>query len=83
MGEGGGRPDSEIRGAGGGGLKKNFFRPFGPQFGLKIMGERPPMAPPLDPPLLYTKWAVDHSPTPASQNVISLVRWHKQTSLRS
>jgi len=27
-------PDLEIRG--GGGLQKNFFRPFGPQFGLKI-----------------------------------------------
>ena len=33
-GEGGGHPDPEIRGAGGGGLKKIFFWPFGPQFGL-------------------------------------------------
>ena len=33
----GGHPDPEIRG-GGGGLKKNLFRPFGPQFGLKIRG---------------------------------------------
>ena len=31
---GGGHPDPEIRG----GLKKNFFWPFGPQFGLKIRG---------------------------------------------
>ena len=29
----------EIRGGGGGGPSpKNFFRPFGPQFGLKIKG---------------------------------------------
>ena len=27
-------PDPEIRGEGGGGLQKTFFRPFGPQFGL-------------------------------------------------
>ena len=43
---GGGRsshPDPEIRRRGGG-LKKLFFRPFGPQFGLK-------KAPLLDPPL--------------------------------
>ena len=32
------------------GLPKNFFRPFGPQFGLKIRGGGPP-APPLDPSL--------------------------------
>ena len=33
-------PDREIRGGGWGGtgLKNNFFRPFGPQFGLKIRG---------------------------------------------
>ena len=36
-------PDLEIKGGGGGGgmdadLRKNFFRPFGPQFGLKIRG---------------------------------------------
>ena len=32
--------------------QKNFFRPFGPQFGLKIRGGRvAPRAPPLDPPL--------------------------------
>ena len=44
-------PDLQIsRGArssrpwdkGGGGLQKDFFRPFGPQFGLKIKGDRPP-----------------------------------------
>ena len=29
------------------------------------------------------KWAVHHSPTPVSQNVIYLIRWPKQTSLRS
>ena len=47
--------DLKIRGLGGGGshpegggpvTQKNFFRPFGPQFGLKLRG-----APPLDPPL--------------------------------
>ena len=37
-GRGGGRdPDPEIRGGGGvGGLPKQFFRPFGPPFGLKL-----------------------------------------------
>ena len=40
-------PDKE-----GGGLKNNFFRPFGPQFDLKIRGGgRVPRAPPLDPPV--------------------------------
>ena len=43
-GGGGGHPDPEIRG--GTDLKKNFFRPLRPQFGLKIEG-----APLLDPPL--------------------------------
>ena len=32
-----GHPDPEIRKRGGGGtVSKNFFRPLGPQFGLKI-----------------------------------------------
>ena len=44
-----GHPDPEIRKRGGGGtVSKNFFRPLGPQFGLKI--RRGP-APTLDPPL--------------------------------
>ena len=34
-------PDLEIRGVGGHGLPRNFFRPFGPQFGLKIRGVGP------------------------------------------
>ena len=36
-GEGGGHSDPEIRGRGGR-SPKNFFRPFGPQFDLKIRG---------------------------------------------
>ena len=52
-GRGGGHPDPEIRGKPG--LKKIFFRPYGPQFGLKIRGGGggggPPGAPPLDLPL--------------------------------
>ena len=41
-------PDLEIRGVGGGSLKKNFFRPFGPQFSQRIGGGRtPPLYPPL------------------------------------
>ena len=40
---GGGYPDPEIRGWPG--LKKNFFRPFGPQFGLKIGGGGKPPGP--------------------------------------
>ena len=31
-----GHPEPEIRGVGG--LQENLFRPFGPQFGLKISG---------------------------------------------
>ena len=42
------RPWDKERGAV---LKKIFFRPFGPQLGLKIRGGRAPRAPPLDPPL--------------------------------
>ena len=34
--EGGGHPDTEIRGGGATGLKNFFFQPFGPQFGLNI-----------------------------------------------
>ena len=50
-------PDPQIRwwggGGGGSGLKKNFFRPCGPQFGgLKVREGRAPRPPPLDPPLL-------------------------------
>ena len=62
---GGSRPSDKGGGVGGGkrssrpsdkgvpGLRKKFvFRPFGPQFGLKIKGgNRAPRASPLDPPL--------------------------------
>ena len=41
----GGHPDPEIRGRPG--HKKIFFRPFGPQFGLKLRGSPPPRDPPL------------------------------------
>ena len=47
---GGGHLDPEIRGAR---SQKNFSRPFGPQFGLKMGGGgRPPWASPLHPPLM-------------------------------
>ena len=46
---GGDHPGPEIRGRDG--VQKTFFRPFGPQFGLKI-GGADPLAPPLDPPLV-------------------------------
>ena len=59
-------PDLEIRGGGwssrpldkgeGPVSKKTFFRPFGPQVGLKIRwggGGPGPRTPPLDPPLIY------------------------------
>ena len=77
-------PDPEMRG-GGGGLLKNFFGPSGAAsvWSKNKRGAQAYQAPPLDPPLLDTKWAIDHSPTSISQNVICLVRWHKQTSLRS
>ena len=36
-------------------VSKNFFCPFGPQFGLRIMGGgEGPLGPPLD-PLVYVK----------------------------
>ena len=47
--EGGGHPGREIRGRDG--VQRNFFRLFGPQFGLKI-GGADPLAPTLDPPLV-------------------------------
>ena len=50
--KGGGHPDSEIRRGGGGGLKNNFFRPFGPQFSLKLTGWADLRAPPPDLPLV-------------------------------
>ena len=49
-GEGGRHPDPEIREEGRQ-SQKFFFRPFGPQFGLKIRGTRPPQAPAPDPQL--------------------------------
>ena len=42
-GGGAGHPDPEIRGVGGTRSKKNFFRPFGPHFGLKISGGDGPL----------------------------------------
>ena len=76
--------DPEIKRRGGGGwCPKQFFSALWAPVWSKDYGWTVPPGPPLDLLLLYTKCAVDHSPTPASQNVISLVRWHKQTSLRS
>ena len=49
-GGGAGHPDPEIRG-GEGRSQILFFRPFGPQFGLKMKEGPTPRAPPLDPPL--------------------------------
>ena len=47
-------PDLEISwgGGGGAGLPKKFFRPFRPQFGLKIRGGGPPGPSPVDAPLV-------------------------------
>ena len=42
-------PDLEIRG---GGLQKNVFWPFGPQYGLRMGGGGCPWPPPLYPPLI-------------------------------
>ena len=50
-----GHPDPEIRWEGRG-LKEIVFRPFGPQFGLKIGRGRAPQAPPLDPSLIDCLW---------------------------
>ena len=56
-------PDLEIRGGGdshpeplirGGSPKKIFFRPFGPQFGLKIGGDQGPLGPS---PGSATRWS--------------------------
>ena len=36
-------PDPKIKGRGWGWVSKNiFFRPFGPKFGLKVRGGKPP-----------------------------------------
>ena len=51
MGVGGlypGHPDHKVMGGRGALSQRNFFRPFGPKFGLKIRGT---WAPPLDLPL--------------------------------
>ena len=48
-------PDPGIKG--GDGLKTNFFRPFGPQLGLKIRGD-----PPLDPPSTYASTLIPFKP---------------------
>ena len=52
-----GHPDPEIRGAR---SPKKFFRPSGAASVLSKnkRGARASQAPPLNPPLLYTKWAV-------------------------
>ena len=42
-------------GGGGGGLPQKYFRPFGPQFGLKIWAGRGSRAPPLDPLIINKK----------------------------
>ena len=49
IGEGGSHPDPEIKGDS---LQKNFFRPFGLQFDLKIREAGLPPASPLHPPPL-------------------------------
>ena len=36
----GGQSSRPLGKGGGGGLQKNFFSPFGPQFGLKLSGGR-------------------------------------------
>ena len=54
---GGSRPSDKESWGGGAVSKNNFFRPFGPQFGLKLEGGgggAAPRAPPLDPPLDVT-----------------------------
>ena len=50
-------PDLKIRSGGGGEQsRKNFFGPFGPQFGPKIRGSPGPPGPPaLDTPLKMDK----------------------------
>ena len=57
--KGGGYPDSLIRR--GPGLQTIFFRPFGPQFSLKIRGGRAPRAPPLDLPLPSSSMRINAS----------------------
>ena len=63
---GGGRSSRPLDEEGGGGLgvsKKNFFRPLGPQFDLKIRGKGGGgWAPSLYPPLISSLLALDLSP---------------------
>ena len=57
-------PAREIRG--GPSLKKMFFQSFGPQSGMKIMGDGPPRAPPLGPPWTFI-W--EPPPPPPGRNL--------------
>ena len=54
------RPSDKERGRGGEGSPKISFRPFGPQFGLKLSkdkgGSRFPRAAPKEPPLVYNRY---------------------------
>ena len=54
-------PDPEIRG-GGAVLKKNFFRPFGPQFGLKIRGGRASPGPSPGSATAHALYMISRSP---------------------
>ena len=66
---GSGHPDPEIA-AEGRGLKKNFFRSFGPQFGLKIRGDRPPGPSPgsVTGYILFVKHSLRRRPNLTSMN---------------
>lgn len=83
-------PDLQIRGDGGGGghadpeIKRGpglnfFFRPFLAQFGLKLSGGGPPLAPPVDPasalsePYFYSKINVNVIDVVPNVSVVSFV----------
>ena len=57
-----GHPDPEKRG--GGGLKKEFFRPFGPQFGLKIRGVPSPPGPSPGSGTVHCRYPEDEGKSP-------------------
>ena len=81
-GGGGVHPDPEIRGWPG--LKKKFFRPFGPQFGLKIRGGHGPPGPSPGSPTGYSVNIALFSLSPPHLSFLrghpSHIRWQKKSS---
>ena len=74
---------SDLSIKGWGGLKTIFFRPFGPQFGLKIRGGgRALWASPLDPPLYDSPTVPEQVFLSFNRGLISVLRYLRYPFLR-